>query len=228
MQQIKAIAFDLDGTLVDSLPGLAAAINAMLVGLGKPQASIEQVSTWIGNGVPKLIQRALAVTEPTITQDDTLYHHAVTLFDQAYLERLGSHSSLYGGVLSTLDTLKTNGYRLSVITNKSQRFTLPMLEQLGVMNRFDFVLSGDSLERKKPDPAPLHHACQQYQITNHQLLMVGDSENDIIAAHRAGCLSVAVSYGYNYGKPIEASEPDYLIHSMRELLTLLELPLPQK
>lgn len=224
MQPINAIAFDLDGTLVDSLPGLAAAINAMLAGLGKPQTSIEQVSRWIGNGVPKLIQRALTVTEPAITQDDALYHHAVTLFDQAYLERLGSHSSLYDGVLSTLDTLKANGYHLSVITNKSQRFTLPMLEQLGVMNRFDFVLSGDSLERKKPDPAPLHHICQQYQITNQQLLMVGDSENDIIAAHRAGCSSVAVSYGYNYGKPIEASKPDYLIHSMRELLTLLERP----
>lgn len=222
MQNIRAIAFDLDGTLVDSLPDLAAAVNQMLLGLGHAAAELQQVTTWIGNGVPKLILRALSLERPETELGDAYFQQAEALFVQAYSRQLGDNSKLYDGVAAVLQQLQQAGYQLNLVTNKSQRFTLPLLQELGIAEYFSCVLSGDSLKQKKPDPAPLQHICQQLQLDVSQLLMVGDSENDIIAAQRAGCLSVAVSYGYNYGKPIAESRPDYLIDAMHQLPQLLE------
>ncbi|UJF22534.1 phosphoglycolate phosphatase [Shewanella sp. OMA3-2] len=205
--RIRAIAFDLDGTLVDSVPDLAAATNATLLELALPQASEEQVRGWVGNGARMLIHRALSFALAKEV-DETLLTDTMPKFMRHYGEYLEKYSRLYPNVLSTLTTLKQAGYRLAVVTNKPYRFTIPLLEAFGLSDFFDYVLGGDSLARMKPDPLPLNHLLQQWQIQPQQLLMIGDSKNDILAAKSANVAVIGLTYGYNYGEHISLSEPN--------------------
>lgn len=206
-QKITHVAFDLDGTLIDSVPDLAAATNATLAELNLPLATELQVRSWVGNGAKVLMTRALTfalghqVSEQKLSQTmPTFMHH--------YGQHLEKHSSLYPEVLATLNALKSAGYRLAVVTNKPYEFTVPLLKAFALTELFDFVLGGDSLAKMKPDPMPLQHLMAQWNIKTEQLLMVGDSKNDILAAKSANVAVIGLTYGYNYGEPISASNPD--------------------
>lgn len=213
--------FDLDGTLVDSAPDLAAAVDAMLEQLGRRKAGTDRVRQWVGNGAPTLVRRALAGKtdwEPAIPRDETLFNDALSLFFYAYEKANGQHASLYEGVEPCLQRLAEYGCRLGVVTNKPERFVRPLLEQMDIDHYFSLRIGGDSLPLKKPDPAPLIHAMETLGGTRGTTVMVGDSTADIDASRAAGIPCVAVSYGYNFGAPAESLQADATVDSLTQLL----------
>jgi len=218
----RAIFFDLDGTLVDSVADMAFAVSKMLAHFDQPAPGIKQVSTWVGNGAQQLVKRALTGTmhgEP----EKELLDKAMPLFNRYYHENLALHSELYDHVEHTLQTLKSAGMPLACITNKPAQFTEILLENINIAQYFSLVVSGDTLATKKPHPGPLLHAAQELGIHIDECLMVGDSKSDIEAAHQAGCPVVALSYGYNHGEDIRLHNPNITIDSIEELLPLLPL-----
>lgn len=220
-----AILLDLDGTLVDSAPDLAAAVNTMLASLNRPGADPEQVRLWVGNGAQRLIERALAGTRnPAAPPSPALYEQAREAFFAAYQRCNGLESRLYPGVMEFLAGARARGSRLAVVTNKPGDFTGPLLEAMGIGSYFEVVISGDSLTGadgewlRKPDPAPLAEALQQLETPREKGLMIGDSRADIEAARALGLPVVAVTYGYSQGIPVASLEPDALVNSLTELL----------
>jgi len=220
MSLIKLVAFDLDGTLVDSAPDIARAVDTALRELGLPEPGLEEVRSWVGDGVTRLMQRALANAlgiEPTAARVE----EGLALFRRAYGQHVAVDSRLYPDTLATLDALKSAAYRLVCVTNKSAEFTLPLLKALGIYDYFDLVLSGDSLPARKPDPLPLLHAARQFELQPSACCMVGDSRNDILAARAAGFLTVAMMHGYHQGEDLAALGADKLLESFRELPAFL-------
>lgn len=211
---IRALAFDLDGTLVDSVAELAQAANVMRAAFGLPAATLTEVSHWVGNGIPLLIERALAdLPSPPLDE-------ANTLFSAAYLDCLGQPGSLYPGVADTLPQLAAQ-LPLAVITNKKALFTEPLLQRLGIRHYFALVVSGDTTARSKPDPLPLRYAAEQLQVAVGDWLMIGDSRNDMQAARAAGMGAVGLTYGYNYGEDIRLCAPDYCFDHFADLMRLV-------
>ncbi len=216
----KALFFDLDGTLVDSLPDLAYAVDQMMLAMDLPAPGIGQVKHWIGNGAPVLIKRALnnaLAAEPT----DRQFSEAKRHFNRIYADNLVCSSVLYEGVRETLLQLKERNIPMVCITNKPGDFTSPLIQHLGIEPFFCMLLSGDSLAHKKPHPAPLLHAADFCGTPLPNCLMVGDSKNDVQAAKAAGCPVVAVDYGYNHGEKIALSLPDKTISHFTQLLDLI-------
>lgn len=212
----KLVLSDLDGTMIDSVPDLSHAVDAMMQQLGLPACGEAKVRHWVGNGVERLVKRAL-VGQLDGEPDTALYEQALPVFKQLYAQCNGQHSVLYPGVLNGLNWIKNQGYRLACITNKAEQFTLPLLKSLQIYDKFELILSGDSLPQKKPDPAPLLHAAQFFQTDPHESVMLGDSISDVRAARAAGFHIICVSYGYNHGDDIRDAQPDVVIDSFAEL-----------
>lgn len=224
MKQFKVIGFDLDGTLVNSLPDLAFCVNSVLADFHLPQAPEEQVLTWIGNGASILIQRALdwALPQTKLSLTPQEEQHLKNKFDQYYGENICTKSRLFPNVKTTLQTLKEQGYILAIVTNKPTVYVEPVLEAFGIAEFFTDTLGGQSLPAIKPHPAPLYYLCGKYGIFPEQMLFVGDSKNDILAAQRAGCPVVGLTYGYNYNTPIADSNPNWVFDDFAQILTILK------
>lgn len=220
--QVRLLMFDLDGTLLDTAPQIAEAANQMLAALGKPPLPVSQISHYIGEGVHTLIKRCLT-GQPQGEPDPALFARAEPLYQAAYAAN-ASHSRPFAGVVAGLEAVHALGYMLACVTNKPEKFTLPLLEQAGLAHFFSMVVSGDSLPKKKPDPLPLQHVCQQLGVIPTEALLVGDSETDIQAAHSAGCFVVTVPYGYNQGREIDLRTVDASIPQLTALRDLLEHP----
>ncbi len=219
----KVILFDLDGTLVDSAPDLALAVNHMLERLERETFSHDTIRTWVGNGAQTLVKRGLSGNSVTSEEiDPELFKQALDIFLDFYSQNLCVDTVTYPNVVPTLKSLKEKGYRLVLVTNKPYGFIDPLLQGLGMHGLFELCLGGDSLSRKKPDPMPLLHACERLNISAAECVMVGDSRNDILAANAANMQSIGVSYGYNYGESITVYEPDSVVDDFAELLGLLE------
>ncbi|BAF69313.1 phosphoglycolate phosphatase [Nitratiruptor sp. SB155-2] len=216
----EAIFFDLDGTLIDSVPDLADALNAMLIQLGKKPFQEHQIRTWVGNGATMLVKRALSGSSEPKNIDNALFQKALQIFFEKYENNLCNKTTLYPRVKETLSQLHTK-YPLAIITNKPYRFARPILESFGIDNYFSLILGGDSLPEKKPHPKPLLHACERLSCNPKNSLMVGDSKNDIIAAKKADIPVVAVDWGYNYDEPLTIYQPDYIIKDFTELERLV-------
>jgi len=216
-----SVLFDLDGTLVDSVPDLAAATDTMLRRLGRTPAGESQVRLWVGNGAAMLVRRALAggtAEDRLAALGEQEVTEALEVFFEAYGQCNGAHSRVYEGVAPLLEALAGRSVRLGVVTNKPERFTRPLLEKMGLAAHFDIMVSGDTLAVKKPDPAPLLHAVRSLGGTVDASLMIGDSVNDILAARAAGMSVVAVSYGYNHGRDVRDEGADLVVDSLMELL----------
>lgn len=213
----RLVMFDLDGTLVDSVPDLAAAIDQMLLDLGRPAAGVERVRDWVGNGARVLVRRGLAGTLDHSTVGEAETEQALELFNQAYA---GSHqlSSVYPGATATLKWLKKQGVELALITNKPERFVAPLLDEMKLGHYFRWIIGGDTLPQQKPDPAALLHVMRLAGIAAHEALFIGDSRSDVLAARSAGVLCVALSYGYNHGRPIAEEAPAAVLDDLRQLL----------
>ncbi|MBY5992103.1 phosphoglycolate phosphatase [Ferrimonas balearica] len=219
---IRAIAFDLDGTLIDSVPALAQAASAALVDLGRPACDVHAARGWIGNGVEMLMRRALSanvVPDPTLSPE--LLERALDRFHHHYDAHLDQGSPLYPGVANTLAILRQRGYRLALVTNKPARYLPELMATCGLAQHFELMLGGDSLAERKPHPLPLHTVLNKFDLQPEQMVMVGDSRNDIDAARAAGCGCVGLSYGYNYGQPIAELGPDHTLDQFEHLLALL-------
>ncbi|SDS44384.1 phosphoglycolate phosphatase [Halopseudomonas sabulinigri] len=213
----RLVMFDLDGTLMDSVPDLAAAVDQMLALRGKPAAGVERVRDWVGNGAAVLVRRALAGSLHHANVDDAEAEAALADFLRCYA---GDHSrtTVYPGVAELLSALRAEGVKLALVTNKPERFLPDLLAEKGMADSFDWLVGGDTLPMQKPDPGALLWVMQQAEVSAAQALFVGDSRNDIRAARAAGVPVVAVSYGYNHGEPIAAENPDLLVDSLDALI----------
>ena len=214
------ILIDLDGTLIDTAPDLAYSVDLMMQRLGLPVRGEAAVREWIGNGVPRLVRRALVGAyqgEP----DEELYNKALPVFLDLYEKNVCVHSRLYPGAREGLEYLKQAGIRLGCVTNKPARYTEPLLKAIDVYHYFELVVSGDTLDKKKPDPAPLMYAAERLHTPPGLSLIVGDSVNDVEAARAAGFQVVCVTYGYNHGMDIRDAHPDAVIDSLAQLKELI-------
>ncbi|EOB2813528.1 phosphoglycolate phosphatase [Vibrio vulnificus] len=221
-QEIKLIAFDLDGTLLDSVPDLAVAADQATRAVGFPGVTELQVRDYVGNGADILIGRALSQSltiNPELS--DELRAQARELFDDFYQQTGHKLSHLYPTVKETLKELHQAGFTLALVTNKPSKFVPDVLQQHGIADYFVDVLGGDSFPEKKPNPIALNWLMEKHQIQTTEMLMVGDSKNDILAAKNAGCASFGLTYGYNHGEPIAASEPDFVADSLAQLLDVV-------
>ena len=216
----RMILVDVDGTMVDSVPDLAYCVDELMRALGRPPHGEARVRNWVGNGVERLVRRAL-VGQLDGEPPEQDYVRAYPIFVELYAANTSRRSRLYPGVREGLDWIKSAGYRLGCVTNKAARFTVPLLAALGVRDDFELVVSGDTLPVKKPDPAPLLHAARYFGVAAAESLMVGDSVSDVRAARAAGFQVVCVSYGYNHGADIRAARPDAVIDSLGDLRGLL-------
>ncbi|XKE46465.1 phosphoglycolate phosphatase [Halomonas organivorans] len=213
----RLVAFDLDGTLVDSVPDLAAAVDAALDDLGLPPPGEARVRDWVGNGSRVLMERALADALGGAPEPARL-EAAHARFLVRYGETPCARTRLYPGVSEALEPLARSGRRLVLVTNKPEAFIQPILRAVGIDHYFALCLGGDSLPRRKPDPLPLLHAAERFDVAPSRCLMVGDSRHDVAAGKAAGFRTLAVPYGYNHGEPVAASRPDAVVESLAELV----------
>ncbi len=214
------VLIDVDGTLVDSVPDLAFCVDEMLKALDMSPHGEAEVRHWVGNGVERLVRRAL-IGQLDGEPDEALFERAYPIFMDLYKDNTSKRSSLYPGVKEGIDYLKDAGYKLGCVTNKAEAFTHPLLKDLGIFDYFESVVSGDTLEKKKPDPLPLLFSAEKLGVSAQDSLMLGDSISDVKAARAAGFQIICMSYGYNHGVDIHESNPDVVIDSMAELKSLL-------
>ena len=212
--QFSAILFDLDGTLLDTIPDLADAANAMRQDMGLTPIPESVLATYVGKGVEQLVIRTLGHDAPPASVDMVM--RGLARYQDHYRALNGQRSHLYPGVLAGLDAFRMQGARLGVVTNKGTEFTGPLLRQKGLDGYFDVVVCGDTCARKKPDPMPLFHACDLLGVTPEQTLFIGDSINDALAARAAGMRVLALPYGYNEGRPVQSLPVDAIVGSIVE------------
>lgn len=218
LRDISLIAWDLDGTLVDSAPDLAQAVDRMLVHYGHAPVGVSAVRDWVGNGARALVSRALEHRREAPPTDPAALDEALSVFMRFYETHLVVHTRLYEGARACLEALRERGFQQVLITNKPERLIAPILEALAIEGVFTFCLGGDSLERRKPDPLPLLWSARRLGIAPASALMIGDSKSDVLAARAAGFRSLAVTYGYNHGEPIARRAPDGLLDSLGDLV----------
>jgi phosphoglycolate phosphatase len=150
-----------------------------------------------------------------------LFERAMPIFDRYYAQWVSRKSRPFPGVIEGLQAFKGMGLHLACITNKAERFTLPLLQDTGLADYFELILAGDTLPEKKPSPLPLRHACEVFGVQPAELLLIGDSLNDTQAARAAGCPVFCVPYGYNRGRPVEELDLDRVVPSLAEAARLV-------
>ena len=190
--RVKAVMIDLDGTLLDTIPDLAAAANLMLGELGRPALEEALIRTFVGKGIPNLVERSLAGSL-TGAVEPALFERALPIFERCYAGVNGSRTTIYPGVKEGLDRLREQGFPLACVTNKAGSFTLP-----------------------------LTHTCAKFGIAPREMLMIGDSLNDAQAARAAGCPVFCVPYGYNEGRDVRELDIDAIVTSLLDATRLIQ------
>ncbi len=218
---IEAVMIDLDGTLLDTIPDLAAATNGMLEELGRQTLPLDTVRNFVGKGIPRLVERALARDIDGHVPPEALAQ-ALPVFEKVYSGINGSFTTIYPGVREGLEQMRAAGFRLACVTNKAGAFTLPLLERMGLAEFFELTVAGDTLPRRKPDPLQLLHTCERFGVVPARMLMVGDSGNDVLAARAAGCPVFCVPYGYNEGHDVHALDVDAIVGALTDCMPLIQ------
>jgi len=216
LKKPEMVLIDLDGTLVDSVPDLAWCVDETMKALDMPVRGEAKVRNWVGNGVPRLIQRSL-IDQLDGEPSDADYAKAAPIFMDLYADNASKRSQLYPAVIEGLQWLKDQGIRIGCVTNKDEQFTLTILKDLGLFDFFEIVISGDTLPFKKPHPAPLLHGAEFFNVKPENAMMIGDSISDVKASRAAGFSIVCMSYGYNHGVDIRTANPDVVIDTFAEL-----------
>ena len=221
---LTAVLLDLDGTLVDTVGDIATAANMMRASFGFAPLDPALIKTFVGKGIANLVARTLKDAVGEV--GPTALKVAVANFERQYERCFGDTSIPFAGVVEGLEALKDKGFRLACVTNKAEKFTLPLLEKTGLNRYFELTLSGDSLPEKKPHPLPLQHAAKFFECATAELLMIGDSMNDAEAARAAGCPVFIVPYGYNEGQQLRGLDCDVFIDDVPATLKFVKLALP--
>ena len=212
--RFSAVIFDLDGTLVDSVPDLSLAINHALVQLSLPVVTEPQVRFWVGNGSRKLVERSLNAHNISDAETIERLHKA---FLESYQQFLCADSILYPAVNDLLLKLADHNIPMGLVTNKPIAFVPKLLESLNIHHFFDVIIGGDSLPEKKPSPLPLIHVAQALGFEPQTCLMVGDSASDVLSAQSAKMPCVLLEQGYNQGQDLALLKPDWLLATTQEL-----------
>ena len=218
---VRSLTIDLDGTLVDTILDLHQACNAMLAELEKPDRSVDEIARFVGRGTNVLVRRCLTDDATGQEPDNALFETGLAAYLKHYTHINGKHAKIYPGVKEGLAAMQAAGYPMAVVTNKPVKFTIPLLQAIGLAPYFKAVIGGDSTPHKKPAPDPIIAACLEMDVSLVHNLHVGDSGNDIQAARAADCLAAGVNYGYAEGYPIDPSQCDVIVGSLAELATLL-------
>ena len=210
------VGFDLDGTLLDTSGDLAAAVNYAIATDGRPPFPVDAIRPFVGKGAKVMLERALTASGG---YDDALLARMLPTLLDYYEQNLAIHSVPYPGLMGAMEALDRAGVKLAICTNKAERFTIPLLHQIGLSERFVSVIGGDTLGVAKPDPAPIHEMIAR--AGGGRTIFLGDTINDIAGARNAGIPGVAVSFGFLDG-PVEQLEADAVIDHFDELMPLLE------
>lgn len=210
----ELVCLDLDGTLVDSVPDIAAAMDKSLITLGVSPAGEERVRGWVGYGSAKLVQQAMEWAG----LGENRYEEGYQIFLKEYFSNLADASTLYANVEALLKAFKYQKVPMALVTNKPSLFIKPLLDHFGISTYFSWMLGGDSLDEKKPSPMPLQHCMEDIEALPEKCLMIGDSLADYRAAKAAGFKVALVTYGYNHGVDLTELETDVLIDDLAELL----------
>ena len=217
---VSAISIDLDGTMLDTVEDLSIAVNHMLDELSLPALDLALIRTYVGKGIANLVSRSVNAALGG-EADSALLARARPIYEAHYERVNGKTTTIFPGVREGLDRLSDAGFPLACITNKSQRFTGPLLEHIGFARYFSLVVCGDSLPKRKPDPLPLTHAAGHFGVAPGEMLMIGDSINDAQAARAAGCPVFCVSYGYNEGADVRTLDVDAIVGTLAEAANLV-------
>lgn len=212
-RRYRAALFDLDGTLVDTAPDLAAAANRMLADLGRAALPDDRIRDFVGKGVVNLVNKCFEASGGG-GEEERARAHAV--FERHYSAGIADRSRPYPGVVDGLEALERAGIAMGCVTNKAGRFTEPLLELTGLRRFFGVVVSGDTVERRKPHPDPMLYAAGKLGASPAETLVVGDSLNDVQSARAAGCAVVVVPYGYREGLSLEDLGADAVVASVEE------------
>jgi phosphoglycolate phosphatase len=213
---LTAVLLDLDGTLVDSIPDLAHAANAMRVELKLAPLSQDVIASFVGKGVDNLVQRTLAGSLDAPPPSEAEFDAGCALFYRYYHAVNGDKTTVYDGVIDGLKAMREMGLKLAVVTNKSAEFTLPLLTRTGLAGFFDAVVCGDTCDRKKTDTMPMLHACDLLGVVPAAAVVIGDSINDVQAGRSAGTRVLVVPYGYNEGHDVRMLSVDGIVTSLVE------------
>ncbi len=217
LQDFQLVMFDLDGTLLESVAEMSAAIGDAMADLGLAAPAQHLVRGWIGHGTRDLLNRVAEWARAHGT-DEVDEEALGARYDVRYLQRCGTDSQLYPGVREALSALGARGVKLAVVTNKEARFVQPLLAAHGVGEVFDLVVCGDTCQRRKPDPTGVRLCLDRFQVLPERALFVGDSAVDVETARRAGVTVWVVPHGYNAGEPVAHSQPDRLLAGFHEFL----------
>jgi phosphoglycolate phosphatase len=214
-----AYLFDLDGTLIDSVPDINGALNAALEAAGYPGVDEQLTRNWVGSGSRTLLERALRHSRAdALIADELLMARLLTTFIDHYSAHIADNSHPYDGVADALHALHERGARLAIVTNKLEALSRQLLEALGLRDYFDALIGGDTLPQQKPNAEPALHACRMLGCMPNDALFVGDSITDVETARAAGCPVVCLRAGYNHGTKAEQLGADAVIDSLIELL----------
>lgn len=216
----RGVLIDLDGTLLDTIPDLAAAVNAMRADFGLPPLPTGRVASYVGKGADVLVHRALTGSlEGRASAAE--FQRGKASFYEHYRRENGVKAVVFDGVRDALALLRRRGLALACVTNKPREFTHDLLQRVG-LDDFDVVVSGDDTIEKKPHPAPMLHACRLLNVDPHEAAMVGDSENDVLSARAAGCRVIVVETGYNEGRPVGELDADAIVPGLLDAARLIE------
>ena len=219
----EALFFDLDGTLIDTIAQLSKAAQKTALSIGVDAPSLETTKSFVGNGVQLLLARVIEgrFDVDLSLVDKELLKKARQVFNEVYLQGLKDDFKVYPQVFETLDYCRENGIKTAVITNKPYIFAEPLLSYANLSDRFDFILGGEILDKKKPDPPPLNYVREKLNLKTNNIGMVGDSDNDMLPAVALNLCSIFFTFGY-CRKKISEIVSDYKFSSYGELLDLLK------
>ena len=222
LTHIKAIAIDLDGTLLDTIPDLCGAVNLTLAELQLPELPLDLVKTFVGKGLMAHVGKSLRYAMGRDANDAELAH-ALALYRLHYAEHIADRTTLYSGVIEGLAAFRARDFSLSVVTNKWTSYTHQLLEHFRLASFFDHVVCGDTLTTNKPDPGMMFYSAGRFGVHPREMLMIGDSGNDSRAAQAAGAPVVLMSYGYSEGENLADLRANAIVSTFTDIPALLDL-----
>ncbi len=216
---VRALIFDLDGTLVDTAPDLLHATNHALSIAKRPPVTMAQLRTYVGHGAMHLIERGVNASGPPLGKDNLVILHSA--FMEYYGNNIAVSSVMFDGLQELLEKSAAAKLKLGVCTNKVEALSLKLLEELGMLHLFGAVVGGDTLPVMKPDPAPLIEVSTRLGTDIADTIMFGDSETDIRTAQNAGVPVIAVTFGYT-AEPVHTFDPTHVIDHYNEAWAIIQ------